>query len=70
MKKLLQLTALLGLATLATASRPALAYPLCDSIDGTSCTTTGAETPCTTSDGFDSDCTCLSLGGRHWVCKL
>jgi hypothetical protein len=42
MKKLLQLTALLGLATLAIVSRPALATPLCTSIHGTSCTTVGS----------------------------
>ena len=68
MKKLLQLTALLGLAALATASQPALAYPLCDSIHGTSCTTAGAKTNCTTSDGFTSTCTCTT--GHLWRCLL
>jgi hypothetical protein len=68
MKKLLQLTALLGLATLAMTSRPALAYPLCDTVNGTSCTTTNAKTPCTTSDGFDSTCTCTV--GHTWRCLL
>lgn len=68
MKKLLQLTVLLGLTTLAIASRPALASPLCDSIHGTSCTTVGAKTSCTTSDGFPSTCTCST--SHLWRCLL
>lgn len=68
MKKLLQLTALLGLATSAIASQPVLASPLCTSIHGTSCTTVGATTSCTTSDGFPSTCTCST--SHLWRCKL
>ena len=71
MKRLLKLTALLGIvgaASWAGANRPAFAYPLCESIHGTSCTPTGSKTNCTTSDGFTS--TCTSTSGHLWRCLL
>jgi hypothetical protein len=68
MKKLLQAAALLGVAVWASASRPVFAFPLCDSIHGTSCTTTGAKTSCTTSDNLTSSCTCTA--GHTWRCLL
>jgi hypothetical protein len=71
MKNLLKLTALLGILGVAVwsgASRPAFASPLCTSIHGTHCTTTGATTSCTTSDGFPSTCTCTT--SHLWRCKL
>ncbi len=71
MKRLLTLTAVLGIVGVtswAAASRPAYASPLCDSLHGTSCPVTGAKTPCTTSDGFPSTCTCTST--HHWRCLL
>ena len=68
LKKLLQAAALLGVAVWASASRPVFALPLCESIHGTSCSTTGAKTSCTTSDGFTSSCTCTT--GHLWRCLL
>jgi len=67
-KKLLQAAALLGVAVWASTSRPALAYPLCDSLHGTACTTTGAKTSCTTSDNLTSYCTCTTA--HTWRCLL
>jgi hypothetical protein len=71
MKRLLKLTALLGIVGAASWTgmvQPAFASPSCPSIHGTHCTTTGATTSCTTSDGFPSDCTCTV--SHLWRCKL
>ncbi|HTG31321.1 MAG TPA: hypothetical protein VLB76_00220 [Thermoanaerobaculia bacterium] len=71
MKRLLKLTALLGIVGTASwggATLPAFAYPLCNGLHGTSCSPTGGTTNCTTSDGFTSSCTCTS--GHLWRCKL
>ncbi len=71
MKSFLKLAALLGIVAVASWSgtaRPAFASPLCSSVHGTHCTTTGTTTACTTSDGFQSTCTCTS--GHLWRCLL
>ena len=71
MKRLLTLTAVLGIVGLTswvTASRPAYADPLCESTNETFCPVSGAETSCTTSDGLPSTCICLP--SHHWSCTL
>lgn len=69
MRKLLKLAALMGIVGLASwVDRPAFAYPLCDGLHGTACSTPGSKTPCTTSDNWTSSCTCTS--GRFWRCLL
>jgi hypothetical protein len=71
MTRMLKLASLLGIASLtlwAGANRPVMAYPLCDGVHGTYCVTVGSKTPCTTSDGFTSSCTCTS--GHFWRCLL
>jgi hypothetical protein len=69
MKRSLQLGALVAvLAVAATSgSRPAWAYPLCDTMNGTTCSPSGSTAPCTTVDGFTSSCKCRT---GHWSCLL
>jgi hypothetical protein len=72
MKRILTLAALLGTVGLASwtgATRPAFAAPICDSVNGTACSPTGARTTCTLSDGSgDSVCSCTA--GHVWRCLL
>jgi hypothetical protein len=70
MKTCLRFGALVAVLTLSLAgslSRPAWAYPLCDSLNGTACSPNGSTTPCTTVDNLDSSCKCRS---GHWLCLL
>jgi hypothetical protein len=69
MKNLLKLAALLGIVGLASwTNRPAFAYTSCDTLHGSFCSSPGTKTPCTTSDGFTSSCTCNT--GHAWRCLL
>lgn len=71
MKKLLKLSALLGIAAWASwagLSRPALAYSPCTLMNGTSCSVAGSKTNCTLDDGTTSTCTCGT--NRLWRCYL
>lgn len=71
MKRLLKLSALLGIAAWASwsgLSRPALAYSPCTSINGTTCSVPGSKTNCTLSDGTTSVCNCSP--SHVWRCFL
>jgi hypothetical protein len=71
MKTRMKLATLLGALTLALwlgTPRQAFAYPSCESLNRTPCSPSGAETPCTTYDGWTSSCYC-GVGSR-WLCAL
>ena len=70
MKNLLKLSALLGLvmaASLTGGSRPAYAFPTCESLNGTPCTPIDTQT-CVLPDGHTELCGCTLM--HTWNCKL
>ena len=60
-----------GIRTNCSSSCPATPPPYCEALNGTSCSTQGATTPCTGSDGLPYSCDCLGFAGnRHWLCPI
>jgi hypothetical protein len=70
MKKTLRclgLASALGLTLWASAPRPALAVPTCESLQGQACRPYNSTTPCVwASSGAQSTCWCYFL--RGWIC--